>query len=89
MTTWEESAKISQALQKLLAKADEETLRFLLSEFQLQKIDSPELASTLVKIAKEKPALRSVVIDLAAGGHSTSPEMLHFLESVALDKGAD
>lgn len=87
--TWEQSEKIGKELQKLVARADDETLRFLLAEFQLQKIDSPDLTTALVALAKEKSALRPVIVDMAAHGHTASPKLLAFLEDVALDTQAD
>ncbi|HZQ46341.1 MAG TPA: heme-binding domain-containing protein, partial [Verrucomicrobiae bacterium] len=87
--TWEGSERIGQALRGIFAKADEETLQFLLTEFQTHKIDFPGLTTLLIQAALQKPQLRPMVVDLVAKGPMLSKEAISFLETAVLDRQAD
>jgi putative heme-binding domain-containing protein len=84
--TWEQSEKIGQVLEGQVAKANADSLRYLLAEFQKNKIDLPGLTSTLIKRAGEQPEFRPAVIDLVAQRSSMQPEAVSFVEQVAVDK---
>jgi len=84
--TWEESDKIGHELQKLVTKADDDSLRFLLTDFQANKIDPAEFGSSLTQIAAQKPKLRPMIIDMVAGEPAPSTASITFLQTVVLDK---
>jgi type 1 glutamine amidotransferase/HEAT repeat protein len=83
--TWEQSEKIGQVLRDQIAKADDDTLRFLLADLQLNKLSLPGFAPALIQAARQKPALRPAVLDLLAQQTSLSRDATAFLEHVALD----
>ena len=88
-TTWSESEKIGQALLAAVSKADEATLRYLLTAFQANKLDLPGLSGTLLTIASQKPAARPAVVELFGRQTSLTKETIGFLESVATDAKAE
>ena len=55
--TWSQSDKIGRALRSALKSEDQESVRYLLGQIQLHKIDSPEVTSTLIRCPLSKRTL--------------------------------
>jgi putative heme-binding domain-containing protein len=83
--TWDQSEKIGQSLQRLLASGDEETLRVTLSEFQCNKVVLPGASSAFVNIAAQHPALLPVIVELLSKESPMSPDTVSFLRKIAAD----
>jgi putative heme-binding domain-containing protein len=81
--TWEESGKIGQALATEMARADDETLGYLLEQCQLHKLEIPELEPALIS-AGQKPALRPKVVDALGRFNALTKDGVAFLKGVAL-----
>ena len=84
---WGESAKIRKVLQEAVATADAEGLRFLIPELQRNRVDLPEVADKLLKLAETDPAFRRMAVD-AFVGRPTIPDVAvpFFIEVAANPK---
>jgi putative heme-binding domain-containing protein len=89
VVTWSQSDKIGRALRSALNGQDQESVRYLLSQIQLHKIDAPEITSTLLDLAGSNPGLRSAVVgafaDQTVIPHGATP----LLEKVAVSSQED
>lgn len=88
-TTWQESEKIGQALIAAISKADDSTLKALLTAFQLNKLDIPGMGSTLLQLAGEKPQVQPALVEMFGLQKTVSKDGVAFLEKVALDGKAE
>ncbi len=86
--TWEQSGKIGQALQNEMGRADGETLGYLLDQFQLHKLELPELEPALITAA-QKPELRPKAVEVIAHYTTLSKGGIAFLQSVASTEKED
>ncbi len=81
--TWDQSEKIAQVLKTAVTGADEESLRFLLPQLRLHKIDAPPVNTALLELAASKPRLRASVVGLFAGQPALTGDAITLLENVA------
>ncbi|MDB6122641.1 MAG: heme-binding protein [Pedosphaera sp.] len=87
--TWKQSDQIAQALRNQMTNADDATLSFLLGEFQRHKLDLPDLASSLIKIAAKKPSLQSPIAKFIVQRSTVPKDAIPLLERVTLDGKED
>ena len=62
--TWELSDKIGGALRGELSRANTETLRFLATELQRNRVDLPELTPLVLKLANEDAAFKPIAVEM-------------------------
>jgi putative heme-binding domain-containing protein len=87
--TWEKSEAIAATLQQQAATVDEATLRGLLADLQLHKIDLPGLGPMLIRAATARPTLRGAVIGVLTGHGPFSREVISFLYKIIVDAKED
>jgi putative heme-binding domain-containing protein len=80
---WSESAKIEAVLRGELSKADKATLPSLAMTLQNNRVDLPELTSTLLKLAETDAAFRAVAVEMFAGRSTLPDEAIEFMARIA------
>jgi putative heme-binding domain-containing protein len=85
LASWDESERIGTVLKGELAKADAETLTWLLPELLRHRVDLPEVMKTLIEGAKKDAGLRKVVVDVLGSRGTPPAEVLPVLAMAAAD----
>jgi putative heme-binding domain-containing protein len=86
---WEETGKIGSALRRAVTSADPETLRFLLGQIQAVKIDDTDLTSTLIGMARSRPAQRSMIAGVFADQPKVAAAAIPLLEATVTSASDD
>ena len=81
--TWEQSERIGAALKQALATADAETLPVLLTQLQLNRIESGESTALLLKLAGDNPTFRVNAVRLLLKRNDLPAEATALIASVA------
>jgi putative membrane-bound dehydrogenase-like protein len=83
--TWSESSKIGAVLSEAFRKADAPTLRWMIPEFLRLRVDLPELAPTLLKLADD-PAFRRTAVEFFVARSAPPAEAVPLLRSTAVSE---
>jgi putative heme-binding domain-containing protein len=85
MASWSESEKIATALKGELAKADAETVKWLLPELIRHRVDLPEVTKGLIEGAMKDAGLRKVVVEVLAARGTPPSDVVPVLAFAAAD----
>ena len=80
---WSESEKIQGELKKALANSQGESLSWLVVTLHNNRVDLPELTSTVLKLANSDPQFRTVAVDLFSGRSGIPDEAISLFGEVA------
>jgi putative heme-binding domain-containing protein len=81
--SWSESEKIQTELKKALAGAQGETLSWLVVTLHKNRVDLPELTSTVLKLANSDSQFRSVAVELFSGRAGIPDEAILLFGEIA------
>ena len=81
--TWELSDKIGAALRGELARASAESLRFLATELQRNRVDLPELTPLILKLANEDAAFKPIAVEMFSARSAIPDEAIPLFTAVA------
>lgn len=80
---WDGTAKVQSFLKSALTSEKPEVVKELVILMQKNKVEFPELTTTLQRLAAKDPSFKSVLIDLAANKQSLGADQITLLQSVA------
>jgi putative membrane-bound dehydrogenase-like protein len=84
--TWSESARVGDALIRVLKSADKETARWLLTELFKHKIDLEGTSTLALDIAESDPKFRASMADVVLPRPILPPDAIRLLEAIALSE---
>lgn len=85
LASWTESEKIATALKAELAKADGETVKWMVPELIRHRVDLPEVNKALIDGAMKDAGLRKFVIEVLAARGTPPAEVVPILALAAAD----
>lgn len=80
---WDGTAKVQTLLKTALTSEKPEVIKELVILMQKNKVEFPELTTTLQKLAEQDPSFKSVLVDLAANKQTLGADQITLLQSVA------
>ena len=86
---WSESGKIAELLKEVFARADAETLRWLLPELYRNRVDLPDMTARLIKLAGDDDGLRRLAVKLLTGRAGPPAEAVPLLRTVSASTKED
>jgi putative heme-binding domain-containing protein len=80
---WPGTPRVRSILQSALASEKPETVRTLVIDLQKNKVDFPELAAALQKLAAQDPSIKLSLFDVMTGRRSLTPDQVTMLRTAA------